>query len=38
VCSSDLGARLSQAEFHRRVAALEEDCIHQWETSSKTRP
>jgi ribosomal protein S6--L-glutamate ligase len=32
------GARLSQAEFHRRVAALEEDFIHQWETSSKTRP
>jgi len=32
------GALLSQAEFHRRVAALEEDFIHQWETSSKTRP
>jgi glutathione synthase/RimK-type ligase-like ATP-grasp enzyme len=32
------GARLSQAEFHHRVAALEEDFIHQWETSSKTRP
>ena len=32
------GARLSQAEFHRRVAALEEEFIHQWETSSKTRP
>jgi ribosomal protein S6--L-glutamate ligase len=32
------GASLSQAEFHRRVAALEEDFIHQWETSSKTRP
>ena len=32
------GARLSQAEFHRRVAALEEDFIHQWENSSKTRP
>jgi ribosomal protein S6--L-glutamate ligase len=32
------GARLSQAEFHRRVAALEEDFIHQWETSLKTRP
>ena len=32
------GACLSQAEFHRRVAALEEDFIHQWETSSKTRP
>jgi ribosomal protein S6--L-glutamate ligase len=31
------GARLSQAEFQRRVAALEEDFIHQWETSSKTR-
>ena len=32
------GASLSQAEFHRRVAALEEDFIRQWETSSKTRP
>jgi len=32
------GALLSQAEFHRRVAALEEDFIHQWESSSKTRP
>ena len=32
------GALLSQAEFHRRVAALEEDFIHQWETSSTTRP
>jgi len=32
------GARLSQAEFHRRVAALEEDFIGRWETSSKTRP
>ena len=32
------GACLSQAEFHRRVAALEEDFIRQWETSSKTRP
>ena len=32
------GARLSQSEFHRRVAALEEDFIHQWEASSKTRP
>jgi ribosomal protein S6--L-glutamate ligase len=32
------GARLSQAEFHRRVAALEEDFIRQWETSSKTEP
>jgi ribosomal protein S6--L-glutamate ligase len=32
------GARLSQAEFHHRVAALEEDFIRQWETSSKTRP
>jgi ribosomal protein S6--L-glutamate ligase len=32
------GARLSQPEFHLHVAALEEDFIHQWETSSKTRP
>jgi ribosomal protein S6--L-glutamate ligase len=32
------GARLSQPEFRQRVAALEEDFIHQWETSSKTRP
>jgi ribosomal protein S6--L-glutamate ligase len=32
------GARLSQAEFRRRVAALEEDFIQQWETSSKNRP
>jgi len=32
------GARLSQAEFQRRVAALEEDFMHQWETSSKPRP
>jgi len=32
------GARLSQAEFRQRVAALEEDFIHQWETSLKTRP
>jgi len=32
------GARLSQAEFHHRVAALEKDFIHRWETSSKTRP
>jgi glutathione synthase/RimK-type ligase-like ATP-grasp enzyme len=32
------GARLSQAEFRRRVAALEEDFIRQWETSLKTRP
>jgi ribosomal protein S6--L-glutamate ligase len=32
------GARLSQPEFHLHVAALEEDFIHQWEISSKTRP
>jgi len=32
------GARLSQAEFRQRLAALEEDFIEQWETSSKTRP
>jgi len=32
------GARLSQAEFHGHVVALEEDFIHQWESSSKTRP
>jgi ribosomal protein S6--L-glutamate ligase len=32
------GARLSQPEFHLHVAALEEDFIRQWETSSKTRP
>ena len=32
------GARLSQPEFRRHVAALEEDFIQQWETSSKTRP
>ena len=32
------GALISQAEFHRRLAALEEDFIHQWETSLKTRP
>jgi glutathione synthase/RimK-type ligase-like ATP-grasp enzyme len=32
------GARLSQAEFRRRVAALEEDFIQQWETLSKNRP
>jgi ribosomal protein S6--L-glutamate ligase len=32
------GASLSQAEFNSRVAALEEDFIRQWETSSKTRP
>jgi ribosomal protein S6--L-glutamate ligase len=32
------GARLSQTDFHLHVAALEEDFIHQWETSSKTRP
>jgi glutathione synthase/RimK-type ligase-like ATP-grasp enzyme len=30
------GARLSQAEFRRRVAALEEGFIQSWETSSKT--
>jgi ribosomal protein S6--L-glutamate ligase len=32
------GARLSQDEFRRRVAALEKDFIQQWETSSKNRP
>ena len=32
------GARLSQTDFRRLVAALEEDFIHQWESSSKTRP
>jgi ribosomal protein S6--L-glutamate ligase len=32
------GARLSQADFRRRVAALEEDFIHQWENSTKIRP
>ncbi len=32
------GARLSQTDFRRLVAALEEDFIHQWETSSKIRP
>jgi ribosomal protein S6--L-glutamate ligase len=32
------GARLSQAEFGRRVAALEEDCSRLWENSSKTPP
>ncbi len=32
------GARLSQTDFHLHVAALEEDFIHQWEDSSKTRP
>jgi ribosomal protein S6--L-glutamate ligase len=32
------GARLSQAEFHRHVAALEEDFIQRWGTSSKIRP
>lgn len=32
------GARLSQAEFHRRVTAMEEDFYRQWESSSKTRP
>jgi glutathione synthase/RimK-type ligase-like ATP-grasp enzyme len=32
------GAHLSQAEFHRHVAALEEDFYRQWENSSKTLP
>jgi len=32
------GARLSQAEFRQRVAALEEDFICQWESSLKTGP
>jgi glutathione synthase/RimK-type ligase-like ATP-grasp enzyme len=32
------GARLSQPEFNLHVAALEEDFIRQWESSSKTRP
>jgi len=32
------GASLSQAEFLRRVAALEKDFYRQWENSSKTRP
>jgi ribosomal protein S6--L-glutamate ligase len=32
------GARLSQAEFRDRVAALEEEFIRQWEASSKSRP
>ncbi len=32
------GAGLSQAEFLRRVAALEEDFYRQWESSSKTLP
>ncbi len=31
------GARLSQAEFRHRVAALEEDFCRPWENSSKTR-
>lgn len=31
------GACLSQAEFRRRIAALEEDFIQPWELSSKTR-
>jgi ribosomal protein S6--L-glutamate ligase len=30
------GARLSQAELRQRLAALEEDFIQQWDTSSKT--
>ena len=32
------GARLSQAEFRTRVAALEEECCRSWENSSKTLP
>jgi ribosomal protein S6--L-glutamate ligase len=32
------GARLSQAEFRQRVAALEEDYCQQWENLSKTLP
>jgi ribosomal protein S6--L-glutamate ligase len=32
------GARLSQAEFHRRINALEEDICRSWENSSKTPP
>jgi ribosomal protein S6--L-glutamate ligase len=32
------GACLSQADFRRLVAALEEDFIQQWEPSSKIRP
>ncbi len=32
------GARLSQAEFRRRVAALEEEFCRSWENSSKTPP
>lgn len=32
------GARLSQAEFRRRVAVLEEDFYRAWENSSKTLP
>jgi len=32
------GARLSQAEFRRRVAVLEEEFCRPWEDSSKTRP
>jgi glutathione synthase/RimK-type ligase-like ATP-grasp enzyme len=30
------GARLSQAEFRRQVAAVEEEFVRQWENSSKT--
>ena len=32
------GARISQAEFRERVAALEEGVIRQWGSSYKTRP
>lgn len=32
------GAQLSQAEFGRRVAALEEEFCRAWEDSSKTQP
>jgi ribosomal protein S6--L-glutamate ligase len=32
------GARLSQADFRLRVAALEEEFVKQWENSSLTRP
>ena len=32
------GARLSQAEFRRRVAVLEEEFCRPWEDSSKTPP
>jgi ribosomal protein S6--L-glutamate ligase len=32
------GARLSQAEFRARVAALEEEVCRSWENSSKTLP